>query len=248
MLRRSSSLKNVLPMAAVAAMLAWAGPANASLVVDPAGNAILGIEKKIAVLDPGDTLFITNIYVRFSEANDILTGIGAAQMFTKNGSKFHQFAPPFGTDTAPADGFILVFPALANDSYVTIGLKTVPDGFTDLTSLDPDWQALGFNSAQFGPGSAVGGWSANPAIGQQGHADFTPLNPDGTYWVLIAQLTVTAKPDAGVLGDMLVFWQEDDGGASLNNPGSFDNQIPSPGALALLGLAGLVGARRRRRR
>ncbi len=47
---------------------------------------------------------------------------------------------------------------------------------------------------------------------------------------------------------MLVFWSENPAAGEQNNPGSFENKVPSPGALALLGLAGLMGARRRRRR
>ncbi len=224
---------------AIAATLAWARPATASLVVDGQGNAILGIEKKLATDDEGNPnalLFVTNIYVRFSEADDRLTFIAFSQMSTKNGSDFYQHR--FGGNTSPNSNLILAFPSLAFDTFITIGLKVNPNGDTDTTSTDPDFN-MGLNKI-------VGGWFASPTSGQ-GDAGNYPLNPDGTYWILIAQLTVDFEPGNGVAGSMLVLWREAVGQADQNNPGSFDNQVPAPGALALLGLAGLFGPRRRRR-
>ena len=220
-------------------MLAWAGPANASFLR-------MDVQKKAMVPDPlfpNDGLFITNIYAVFSEGDDILTGMLASPgMFTKNGSNFHQgqlFGS--GSDTPWAQGQIDFMPTLANDSFVTIGLK-VDDG-TDNTSLGLDWQALGFS----GGNSGIGDWSdANPAD-PQGLAGLYPKGNE--FWVLIAQLTVLNKPGNGVSGTVTVFWKENAAGGSLSAIGeTFNNQVPSPGALALLGLAGLVGARRRRRR
>ncbi len=243
MLRRSSLLKNVLPGAAVAAMLAWAGPANASIILNPDGTAAIGLQKKEMVPDPlfpDNGLFITNIYIRFSEADDVLTGMLASPgMFTKNGSDFYQH--PNGTDIAPLDFLLPIFPNLANDSFVTIGLKDSSGG-TDNTTLGLDWNALGFQ----GGNSAIGDWSDGNPADPQGLAGLYPKGNE--FWVLVAQLTVLNKPGNGVFGTLTAFWKEDAAGGALNNSGSFKNPVPSPGALALLGLAGLVGARRRRRR
>ncbi len=239
MLRRSSLLKTVLPGAAVAAMLAWAGAANASLVVNPDGTVAFGIEKKLAFNDDGTEnplLFVTNVFVRFSEMDDRLLNIGFANINVKKpGAEFFQH--PAGGNTAPTNFLIGIFPSLAFDTFVTIGLKS-HDG-EDTTSGDPD-----FN---MGLDRITGGWFHAVDAGQ-GDASSYPQNPDGNFWILIAQLTVDANDDNGVVGNMLVFWQEAVGQGEQNNFGSFDNQVPSPGALALLGLAGLVGARRRRRR
>ena len=233
--RKSLLLRNVLPFVAIAATLAWAGTANAGLVVDPLGNAILGLETKIALDDtgsPNDLLFVTNVYARFTEADDRLLGIGLAQINTKNGSDFYQH--PVGWHTAPLHFFLVLFPSLAFDTFVTIGVKT--DDGSDTTATDPDF-SMGLNKIS-------GGWFANPDSGQ-GDAGNYPLNPDGTYWILIAQLTVDNKPGNGVAGSMLVFWQESPGAPLFYNEASF-LIIPSPGALAILGLGGLMGARRRR--
>ncbi|MFB3138156.1 MAG: hypothetical protein ACE10B_02925, partial [Phycisphaerales bacterium] len=87
-MRRSSLFKNVLPVAAVAATMAWAGAANASIVLDAQGNVEFGLQKKLATDDLGnpidDQLFVTNIFVRFSELDDRLLSIGFSNMFTKN--------------------------------------------------------------------------------------------------------------------------------------------------------------------
>ena len=65
--------------------------------------------------------------------------------------------------------------------------------------------------------------------------------------MLVAQLTVAADSadgsDVEVNGDMGVLIQE--GGVNSEVAGTF-TYIPAPGALALLGLAGLAGTRRRR--
>ncbi len=239
MLRRSSIFKTVLPGAVVAATMAWAGAANAGLVLDANGNVAFGFEKKLATDDLGNpdlTLFVTNIYVRFSELDDRLLNIGFSQMSPKKaGAGFYQHA--FGGNFAPTQNLVDFFPSLAFDTFVTIGLKT-NDG-SDTTGGDPDF-SMGFDKIS-------GGWVHSVDAGQ-GDASSYPLNPDGTYWILIAQLTVDANEGNGVVGDMLVFWQEAVGQGDQNHFGQFDNQVPAPGALALLGLAGLVGAHRRRRR
>ncbi len=241
MLGRSSLFKKLLPVAAVAATMAWAGAANASIVLDDNGNVEFGIQKKLAVDDDGndvsDLLFVSNIYVRFSEADDRLLNIGFSSLHTKNDSPWYQHG--FGGNTAPNSLLVLAFPGLAFDTFVTIGLKVNPGGDTDTTSTDADFV--------MGPNRITGGWFHAVDAGQ-GDAINSELKEDGNYWVLVAQLTVEAKPGNGVFGSMIVFWQEAIGEPDQNDTGSFDNQVPSPGALALLGLAGLVGAHRRRRR
>ncbi|MCH8153188.1 MAG: hypothetical protein IH830_12560 [Planctomycetes bacterium] len=257
MLRRSSLLKNVLPVAAIAATMAWAGTANASLIVDGDGNAILGIQKKLAINNdqsPNPLLFVTNIYVRFSEANDSLLNIGFSTMNSKRGDFFRH---PLGLafDGPPSEDLIVNgIPALgippqknlAFTTFVTIGLKNSnseggePNFGDDTTGFDFDFD--------FGANRIVGGWFASPDSGQ-GDAGLWGVNPvDGAYWILVAQLTVANDPNGGVVGDFRVFWKEDPDAGEQSNLAFFDNPVPSPGALALLGLAGLVGAHRRRRR
>lgn len=219
--------------------MAWAGAANASIILDANGNVEFGLQKKLATGDLGEpnplNLFVTNVYVRFSEPDDRLLSIGFSNMFTKNGSDFYQHL--FGQATAPGSALVAAFPSLAFDTFVTIGVK-INDG-SDATATDFDYLDIG--------NKISGGWFADPDSGQ-GDAINGTLKEDGNYWVLVAQLTIDDKPDNGVAGSMIVFWQEAPGKGEQQIFGSFDNQVPSPGALALLGLAGLVGAHRRRRR
>ncbi|MCZ6810698.1 MAG: hypothetical protein O7D97_01725, partial [Planctomycetota bacterium] len=129
MLRRSSLFKNVLPVAAVAATMAWAGAANASIVLDANGNVEFGLQKKLATGDLGEpnplNLFVTNVYVRFSELDDRLLSIGFSNMFTKNGSNFFQHGAGNPLGLAPSEFFInFGFESLRYDRFVGIGLKT----------------------------------------------------------------------------------------------------------------------------
>ena len=232
---KSLLLRNVLPFVAIAATMAWAGTANAGLVLNADGTVDLGFEAKLALNDdgsPNDLLFVINVYVRFTEADDRFLHIGFTQIYTQNGSNFYQH--PLGGNTAPNDALVSLFPSVAFDTFVTFGVKT-NDG-SDTTATTPDF-SMGLNKIS-------GGWYANPESGQ-GEAGNYPLNPDGTYWILFAQLTIDNKPGNWLAGSMLVFWQESPGAPLSHNEAIFPN-IPSPGVLALLGLAGLMGARRRR--
>ena len=88
----------------------------------------------------------------------------------------------------------------------------------------------------------------------------TPIVDSGTYWMM-ALYQSTANPRMSVLdgGSLVAYWSNPYGnGMPANSPGNITypgqnfnywvngTVIPAPGALALLGAAGLAAARRRR--
>ncbi len=146
---------------------------------------------------------------------------------------------PFGGNTAPADVLVQQFPSLAFDSFVTIGVKSVgaPDGQpVNETTLSPGYPPIEGNQ-KF---STSSGWAVTPDAPQGD--PFDPVNSyPGNGQILIAQFS-TADGFA-FEGQFLL--QAISNGTVIQMPVSFFH-VPSPGVLPLLGLAGLIGAKRRR--
>ena len=198
------------------------------------------------------------IYANFDANGGAITAVGAAdtpfELGSRDGSFFNS---AFGSDLAPNPLFTGAFPDLLWDTFVTVG-ETVATGAggVPLTQAAP-----GFND-QDGGGQAFGlvgnftmlnaGWF-NPAFPDIANAvPYTGLDPmsgeqTGGNGVLVAQLTVASGDPNGVFGTNWRVSGVDENGESFDIIGNFDSQIPAPGALALLGLAGLVSGRRRRR-
>ncbi len=142
---------------------------------------------------------------------------------------------PFGSDTAAGinPALIFAFPSLAHDSWVTIGLEDQTGNAMNNIGIDFG----SFNSA----GSLVsdnGSWFVTPD-------DIQGQEVGGR--VLLGQFSVVGG--TGVLADdmaaMTVNLQgKDADGNTWNLIGG--NAIPAPGALALLGLAGMSARRRRK--
>jgi uncharacterized protein (TIGR03382 family) len=149
----------------------------------------------------------------------------ALQINAVNGT-FYQNA--FGGNTPPSAALIAVFPSLAYDSFVSIGR---------LTDTDDGMLEIGIDWTNFEAGGPIftdnGSWFATP--------DNAQVHEVGGR-VLIGQFTVAGE---GLEGTINI--QGKDG--ALNNWNATDvyfNTVPAPGALALLGLAGLVARRRRK--
>lgn len=125
------------------------------------------------------------------------------------------------------------------DTYVTInglpsgGVASLTPGFgTETNNLGGNGSTFStMNAAVFIAPSEAQGLAVASAAGQENA-------PAGVFRVLVAQFTITQG--AQMAGSGLL----DVNGTQI--PIAFATVIPAPGALALLGLAGLVGARRRR--
>lgn len=141
------------------------------------------------------------------------------------------------------------------DSFATINMRNLT---VDATGAAAAADGDGIN---WGPNSLTGGWFVSGSTqGQAGTKGGAEVSGNGLFMVLLAQITVLDTPGAraegdimdirtdGTLGDAGLF----SGNLSLgiNDQGNPSIQgiqfIPTPGAVALFGLAGLTATRRRR--
>jgi len=132
----------------------------------------------------------------------------------------------YGTPSAALFGF---FPSLEYDSFVTIGLlDDAGDAMLD----------IGIDFTNFEAGGAIwtdnGTWFATPNEAQ--------VQADADGRVLIGQFT----SDGDVSGCLSLQGKEEDTSINWNALGVCFDTAPAPGALALLGLAGLASRRRRK--
>ena len=147
-------------------------------------------------------------------------------------TSFYQHA--FGNHKPPAQALIDAFGSLAYDSFVSIGR---------LTSTDDNMLDIGIDWTSFNAGGSIftdnGTWFATPA-----DAQVQAVNGR----VLIAQFTVAddAEGNAGGVSGVLNLQGKDADLTNWNADGVEFNTVPAPGALALLGLAGLASRRRRK--
>ena len=188
-----------------------------------------------------------NIYAEFDNmAGDYFNGVAGTPnvplLIGVTGGTFWNRA--FGGDTAPSAGLIAAFPSLAYDSFYTIGLKSTQPGVPDATSV------VNMPSLGAAPGNTVtsvattnGSWAAVPPT----HTQADPWHPDsggGGGEVLIGQFSTTNG--SGFFGSFIIQFVGD-GVPGTQEAVSFEWAVPTPGALGLLGAAGLIGRRRRRR-
>ena len=172
---------------------------------------------------------VVNLYAMFSD--DDGDGIGDGLIFVCAGISgqplnicvrdgvFYQHS--LGEDTAPLQVLVDVFPALAVDTFVTIGVKT--EGVEgDETALSIPWPGFGPDCLSLGEN---GGWFVTPVDpqGRPGNFDNPPTA------VLIGQFSVAAGagPNAGVFGDLVISGFHGDG-RSFQEYLSFDSQVPRP--------------------
>ena len=181
-------------------------------------------------------LFVCNVYAVFDRPEDQLIAVAGTpnnplSIFVKQGKFFqHAQGAPL---TAPFAKF-MQDRTLAYDTFVTIGVKT--DSLFDDT--DDVSTTPGLTFANDSLSTSNGMWFITP--------DKPIGTPNANGQVLIFQGSFI-KDDVtkGIAGQMLVQFTSN-GVTGQSAYVSFDHQIPAPGALPLLGLAVLAGARRRR--
>ena len=187
--------------------------------------------------DNVDGLDTYRISVLFTDPTDILLAVGAipgvgALSFTSDTDLFNDGGPFSGTKS---EDFAQSPIGNARDSYVTIGASTFSPNDTDYSP--------GFAGSD-GITNIIKGSSLSETDG--GWFDSNPGTPTAGSSILIAQFTAAS----GWGGELtaLANWQPagPEGFISSQFLVIINEGVPAPGALALLGLAGLAGTRRRR--
>ena len=172
----------------------------------------------------GDTY---RIYVELDAGDrlDAVYGSSANGLVLGGNGLYH--TPSFGVDMASTlnPALIAVFTSLAYDSWVTIGLDNMTGNVLS---------QQGVNFSGFGDEVTTdnGSWYITPDDAQ---------GEEVGGRVLIAQLTISGD-ESDLYGNLNFQGKLADG----SNWGATDQWLPAPGALALLGLAGIAGRRRRR--
>jgi uncharacterized protein (TIGR03382 family) len=146
----------------------------------------------------------------------------------------------YGGNTSKSinSNFFPLVPSLEWDSYVTIGClyaDGTPFGNNALQDIGIDWSGF---EAGGDLSSNNGTWFVTPADAQGGEMGGR---------VLIGQFTIYAGSGGYDMSFAAGFQGKDANGDTWNAAGDvMITKVPAPGALALLGLAGLAGRRRRR--
>jgi len=199
-----------------------------SAMADYTGLSYVGV-------DNGDGTWTAQIFANFDAMTDELDAVfGDAQnaLSIETTSSFYQNALGGNTSAAINPALIPLFPSLALDSWVTIGLED---------SAGNAMLNIGIDFTDFEAGGSIqtdnGSWFATP--------DDPQVLAGEDLRVLVGQFTMFGLDSrvSGVLnlqgkaGDFVTFQARDQ---------IFDYGIPAPGALALLGIAGIASRRRRK--
>ncbi|MDP7070618.1 MAG: hypothetical protein QF561_04645 [Phycisphaerales bacterium] len=163
--------------------------------------------------------------------------VGSLSIGLQDGMNFYQNGLGGPTSTSINSAFFPLAPSLEFDSYVTVGaLYANGAPFAENKLLD-----IGIDFASFEAGGELatnnGSWFVTPADAQ---------GEELGGMVLIGQFTVIGGSGNGAadLTGQISIQGKDVDGNTFQELGI--TWVPAPGALALLGLAGLAGRRRRR--
>jgi len=240
----------------VKTLSALAGLGGALIMSCEANANYVGLATQLqtTVTVSGVSRSVWRVYAVFSNAQDYVTAIAGSPQTgiltienrnsndTALGTGFVN--PGAAGNFAPSASSIKKLPNTQWDTFATIGVA-INDG-SDQTAGSPGFPTfingtslVNNNISWFVPGPVEQGRAGGP----NSHAIST--GPVTGLGVLIAQLTVNAGQN--VRGTVSVSGvNAGDGAAAFTSNGQTFNSFPAPGALALLGLAGVVGSRRRR--
>ena len=194
-------------------------------------------------------LYVVNVYAEFDNAgNDAMQSVAGTpnnplSISVVGGSFWNH--PIFSGDTAPSSALFEFWPSLAYDTFLTIGVKmTGPggqpfDGTTLVGNLPLPVAGTSF-------GTTNGSWAILGPL-PQGNP-FDPINSfPGDGRVLIGQFSMEIPADTpyGITGEFIIGVQSDHVIERIDV--TFSSVVPTPGALGLIGLAGLLSTRRRHR-
>jgi MYXO-CTERM domain-containing protein len=188
-------------------------------------------------------IFVCNVYAEFDNpGNDFMLAVAGAawspMLIEVVGGTFWNH--PAGGDTAPNSALFELLPSLAYDTFVTIGVKATgplgqPADFTNLVNMPPL------------AGTSIATSSASWAVVPPNSPQVNPFDPVNSYpgngQSLIGQFSTTNG--IGITGTFLMQYTSD--GVVTATTEGFVHPFPTPGALGLFGLAGLLSTRRRHR-
>jgi len=112
------------------------------------------------------------------------------------------FQHPLGSIKAPSQAFVNLFPSLAYDSFVTIGVRTSGSGGSGGVNVPDQLTLTPTFPSDFGPGPFIltnDSWAVTPANAQSNPFDPTYAYGDGR--LLLAQFTTTNG--TGIQGEFL---------------------------------------------
>lgn len=206
--------------------IAAAGVANADYV---------GVDVvEVGEILPGTTTW--RIFVTFDAPDDRFLAVNGDAGFGDAGALRFQSTSDLVQDSGAFDGLVQsdtpsVLDLNDADSWVSVGGNFLA-GSSD-TGFSP-----GFLGGD-GVTSQING-SFFEQLDNGGYFDSNPATVEGDGSVL-AQFTMATGTEWSYQG--VISWADDSGGPFSN---TFSVVVPAPGAVALLGLAGLAGTRRRR--
>jgi len=219
-------------------------------VASSASAALSGlVVTKVARTDGATALDVYTVFARFdgAGANDTVTNVG--QLQAVGGASLSQFyhKDNIGSGFVGAGAGLATWnPALTGnattnrpfDSFVTIG--TTAAGGSPGVSPDGGWPAAGGDPDPFDRGDLPG---TNPGWFLPGGSTAGRVNVgQNTFDVRIGQFVIAQGSNGGTF-QLKVSWNP--GTTSSTTSGFLQFNLPAPGAVALLGLAGLAGRRRR---
>jgi hypothetical protein len=230
-------MKFAVPMLAAAALSA------------SASAAFVGFVTETTVVAPGKTA--TKLYAKFSNASDTVlnafqihsTGTFGAASGLGSGNFWHNDFLNGNVSTTFAGTWnpsLLISGNSQLDSWVTIGGE--PASFANTTTADPGWGGAAFNQAGIPDTAEVGvaGWYNGNPPNLQGRG--VTFGADD-FRTLLGNFVMTEGNGVSVF--LKVGYNQGLGTPSQFAEGAALLGVPTPGAVALLGLAGLAGRRRR---
>ena len=210
-------------------------------------NFVSYVVTKTSTTNSGVALDVYTLWARFDGPTDTILnafnfnrvdGSAGNMFYHKDNASYNSgvLQQEFGTWSPGQTGN-----ATANrpfDSYLTIGNQAVG---TNPTQADPSWPSAGgsWDRADLPSGFNIGWFNPNPPNfqGRVGVGANTATD------VRLGQFVVDAGADGGTWSLRVGYNSGVQGAPVQFGDGSFS--LPAPGALALLGLAGLAGRRRR---
>ena len=194
-------------------------------------------ELSYSAVDNMDGTWTARIFANFSAATDELDAVyGDADNLLLISSTAGFYQNPFGGNTSADINPALypAFPSLVNDSWVTIGLED--NVGNNMLNIGIDWSSF---EAGGDIESSNGTWFATP--------DDAQVLAGADLKVMLGQFTMYGA-DSHVSGVINLQGKAGNFETFQETGIAFDYSmaVPAPGALALLGLAGIASRRRRK--